>query len=199
MDKKTARYCVICSLGAFLGAIALPRLWGIAIGGLFLPTGSWLFILVLTSALSFLLGSLLWLSIPNRIRQALDNFTLQMSLRIETIEGRLGDHLSELILNFEQRLRDQDGGAIEGQEVLMAEFVVFFLGMAIAETHLAAGQCKVCGGKHPKASDLEPGDPALYSFDAHVKLKDGRACPIPFLYKLAQDRSSAQSRISKRN
>jgi hypothetical protein len=198
MDKKTLRYCAIASLATFLGSVALPRLWGFAVGGLFLPTGSWLVIIVIACLLSFICGSLLWLSIPSKIRTVLDNFTLQMGIRIESMQGGLASDLNKLRILFEQHLENKDQESIASQEMLMAEFVPVFLTRAIADSHLAAGQCKVCGGKHPKASELPPGDPALYSYEAHGKLEDGKPCPIPFLYKLAKERHNTQSRrISK--
>lgn len=197
MLLKNVRPYLIGAICSLIGAIAVPRLWGWTVSGLSLSTGSWLLLLVLVACISFLLGALLWLSIPNRIRQALDSFTLQMGIRIETIEGRLGDRLGELRLLLEQHLANKDQEAIASHESLMAEFVPVFLTRAIADSHLAAGQCKVCGGKHPKASELQPGDPALYSYEAHGKLEDGKPCPVPFLYKLAKDRHNIQSRLSK--
>lgn len=199
MDRRTFRLCVIWSTSSLVGAIAIPRLWGWAAAGLFLPTGSWLVIVLATSLLSFLGGSVMFLSIPGKLRQALDNLALQLGVRIETIEGRLGDRLSELRILLEQHLASQDEETIAGHEALMAEFVSVFLTIAIADTHIPAGHCKVCGQKHPKASELLAGDPALYSPAAHGQLSDGKTCPVPFLYKLASDRSMIQSRISNKN
>ena len=167
--------------------------------GFFLPTGSWIVIVVAVGAICFLLGSLLWLSIPNRIRQALDNFSMRMGIRIESIEGQIGQQRNSLRTLIEEHLVKADKDSIASHNALMAEFALYALSESIIGNHRASGECYWCGCKHPKAQELEPGDPALYSPAAHGKLKDGKTCPIPFLYKLASDRAKIQARISHNN
>lgn len=194
MKLRTPLLVIGSALLGYTLAIALPRLWGFTTTSFTMGTGAWLVICLLVGTTGFLLGSLLWLSIPRRIRQHLDWFSSIVRVRLDSVDAHLSQGFTELYSLLEQYLDKKERESLSASESILAEYAAFTLEYAIASSHQPAGHCKFCGGRHPEADKLSPGDPKLYSYAAHQKLPNGHHCPVPYAYQLSQDRQRSRAK-----